>query len=650
MQSHLITCALVTSLIGSNSFAQDTSGDQGDHPKFAHAMAVNTRSIQNAPVVFQYGEVRPSFDALQGNSTRKRTSLDGEWQLRFEDNQKTHSITVPHCWGMMKGSSFWKKENSSSDNPARYTGAGWYRKAFEVNPASERRYRLEFRGVRERARILLNGKEIAMHEGLGAPFSLDVTASLRPGKNEIRLKVLRHTSYRKDAKGKWQEVESTHTPYPKAPDYWPYAGITGSVALWEEAQTTIRKIQTRTKDGHLQLNAIIANQSSDEFKGELVLSSEILPNGSHLTPVTIPAGEVIVIQEKFALQKGTKHWSPDSPVLHKLSAQLRREEQLIDSSELKVGLREFETRGKQLILNGEPIFLKGVAAYSDTPQGLAITEAEHRNILSFAKKSGANFVRLPVRQRDPIVYQLADEMGLMLSGEWGGFWYKEKSMDAQTKDKNSIFQSMGRVAVWDLMNHPSVVLWCTNNECHQFCPEYEPFIKMNRSLVREIDGGMLPITWAAWHPHSGQPCFQYADIVGFNEYRGAHDSFKKLLPDMKKTVAQNPNKPLIILENGAWAKLGHRGGITQRSTEDWQDDLLKRQFKVLKNFSPPLAGYTYWILQDYRSAKHYTAHKNSNGWSGMGIYAPSGEAKLVEKTFQEIEFPNPDIETQKTPR
>jgi len=637
MLSRLAILALTAPLLS----AQDLPEDQQDHPKFAHAMAVNTTMINGAPVVFQYGEVRPDFEALAGSPSRKRTSLDGEWELRFEDSQKTHSVTIPHCWSMIEGSSFWKKENSSSDNPARYIGAGWYHKVFEAVPDPQRRYRLEFRGVRERARILLNGKEIAMHEGIGAPFSLDVTQSLKPGKNELRLKVLRHAGYRRDDKGKWREINATHTPYPRTPDYWNYAGITGSVALWDEAQTTIRKIQTRTKDGQLHLNAIIANQSPLEFKGAFILSSPILPAGSYRQAITIPAGKVLVIQEKFPLSKDAPRWSPDSPALHQLKAQLKTDDQLIDSCELKIGLREFKTQGNQLTLNGKAIFLKGVAAYNETAKGLATTEAEHRAILALAKKTGANFVRLPVRQRDPIVYQLADEMGL--------FWYKQEAMGAQTQDKNSIFQSMGRVAVWDLMNRPSVVLWCTNNESHQFCPEYEPFVKMNRSLVREIDGGMLPVTWAAWHPHQGQPCFQYADIVGFNEYRGAHDPFKKLQPDMKKAADQNPNKPFIILENGAWARLGNRGGVHQRNTEDWQDNLLKRQFKVLKNFSPPLAGYTYWILKDYRSGKHYTSNKGSNGWSGMGIYTPNDEAKLVEKTFQEIVFPNPGLKTKVAP-
>ena len=75
----------------------------------------------------------------------------------------------------MKGSKFWDKDDISPANPARFDGAGWYRQNFEAEKKTGKRYRLEFRGVRERARVWLNGKQVAMHEGLGAPFSIDVT-------------------------------------------------------------------------------------------------------------------------------------------------------------------------------------------------------------------------------------------------------------------------------------------------------------------------------------------------------------------------------------------------------------------------------------------------------------------------------------------
>lgn len=600
-------------------------------------MEVETRKVDGVPVVFQYGEIRPDFESLEGNSWRKRISLDGVWELRFEGDE-SKEVKVPHSWEAMEGSKFWDKNDVSSANPARFDGAGWYRKGFAAEKEEGKRYRIEFRGVRERARVWLNGKQVAMHEGLGAPFSIDVTDALLAGENELKLKVLRLPAHRKREDGGWDEIEGVHTPYPKAPDYWPYAGITGSVVLWEEGETTLRKLQVRSMGDKLQVRACVTNTSEKKFSGEIRVKSLVLEGQVAGKGVSIPAGGSRVVGFELPLRKDAARWNPDEPALHEVSAELVEEEKTVDGCVVTVGLREFVVDGVQLLLNGEPIFLKGVAAYSETENGVAITREEHHRILSLAKEAGANFIRLPVRQRDSVVYQLADEMGLMVTGEWGGFWYKEKAMAAQTQDLRSVFQSMGRVAVWDLMNRPSVVLWCTNNECHQFCPEYEPFVKMNNTLVREIDEGQLPVTWAAWHPHFGEPHFEWADVVGFNEYRGAMDPFEKLDPDMKKVAKQNPGKPIIILENGAWSKLGKRGKANQRGTEDWQADLLHRQWEVLREHTPPLVGYTYWILKDYRSRKTYTGNRRANGWSGMGMYAEDYESKLAREVFRELDF------------
>lgn len=622
----------------SSSFGKGVDLDLGDHAQFSHAMEVETREVNGVATVFQYGEIRPDFESTVGNSWRHRFDLNGEWDFRFEGDEKSRSVVVPHNWEAMAGSKFWDQDDISHSNPARFDGAGWYSRKLSVEKKSKRRYRLEFGGVRERVRVWVNERLVAMHEGLGAPFSIDVTDALVAGENEVKLKVLRLANHRRGEDGKWEEIEGVHTPYPKAPDYWPYAGITGSVALWEEEEATIRKIQVRTRGDQLLVRAFIANAGSEPFVGELTLDSSVFEQSLVSQEVMLASGEVRVVEFERVLRPESIRWTPSTPQLYELEAQLITNEEASDGCSVTFGLREFGTSNTQLQLNGNAIFLKGMAAYSETEKGAAMSRLENEKILQRAKDAGANFVRLPVRQCDPMVYQLADEMGLMVTGEWGGFWYKEKSMKAQTEDQFSIYQSMGRVAVWDLMNRPSVILWCTSNECHQFGPEYALFTKMGRELVREIDEGLLPVTWAAWHPHEGQPHFEWADVVGFNEYRGAMDPFEDLEPDMEKVRQQNPGKPIVIMENGSWSRLGFRSSKKRRGSEDWQADLLRRQWDVLQNYRPQLCGYTFWILQDYRSRKTYTGNRRSNGWSKMGMYTSRGEAKLVRDLFRDMDF------------
>ncbi|MGJ8655681.1 MAG: glycoside hydrolase family 2 protein [Akkermansiaceae bacterium] len=670
MKIHIPFIAAITYLTAPLiTTAQTTDPDLGDHPEFAHAMKVETKKVDGVPVVFHYNQVRPDFDNLTTNHTRNITKLSGKnagtWKFRFDPNsvgttQKWHqptttkdwlNVTVPHCWDAMPGGKYWDWNDQTPDNPPHYNGASWYQKTFQYQPkqGNNSRQRIVFLGVQQRARVFLNGHEIAQHEGGGAPFSIDASEHIKTGTNTLALKVLRLPNYIKHPEGKgdkgWQELDYTHTLHPKAPDCWPYAGILRDVYLIEEAPVTIRKSLINPTTEGLNAVVIISNHGDTPLQLRSSMSSTIDPQTTTQTPYfTIAPHQTIA---KHMLIKGgtakAKPWSPTSPQLYTASFQLQdKTGKTIDNHATQFGVRTFVTDGPTFKLNNKSIFLKGASIYDEHPErGGAITPQDHRDHYKLLHDSNSNFARLHVTQRDPYSYKLANEQGILVCGEWGGFWYKEKSMLAQTQDPHSIYQTMARCAVWDMLNHPSVVLWGLNNECHQFCEEYDGFLKMTRELVREIDYQKRPITWSAWHPHKGQPHFEHADAVGFNEYRGAMDPFDLLDPDMKKVITANPNKPIIIMENGAWSKRGSRGPITKKSNENWQADLLKRQWEVLTKHTPHFSGYTYWLLKDYRSRKPYTGSKNKNGYSRMGIYDEHNlPKKLVRDAFQNLEIPS----------
>ena len=631
--------------------------DMGDHPGFAHAMDIRTKKIDGFPVVFHYGRVRPDFTQGVKSPTRERTPLATGWKFRFDPRDegdaagwaagplpdgKWTDVEVPHCWDMMPGGRFWDWTDRSPANPPHYNGAAWYRLEFDVRPQPGKRQRLEFLGVQQRARIHLNGREIALHEGGGQPFSIDVTDHLKPGKNLLALKVIRranHEPMKPGGKNEPPEIEQVHGPHPKAPDNWPYAGITREVSLVTENPATLSKTQFRTTRGSLEAAVIVSNHGSDDGTFEVSVTSPALAGEIAPKSVTVSAGGVRVLRFRGRLKPDAGTWTPEQPTLHPVVVSLHKDGGLVDQWSGTFGIRSFAVQKDRLLLNNRPVFLKGVAMYEETrTRGAALRPEDHERLFGLCREADANFIRLQVAERSPLVYQLADRLGFMLTGEWGGFWYKEASMAAQTEDERSIYQSHARCAVWDLMNHPSVVLWCSHNESHQFCPEYEPFVAKGTAIVRELDWHLRPVTWAAWHPHMGQPHFEHSDVVGFNEYRGAMDPFENLEPDMERVTRENPGKPLVILENGGWARPGTHGPADRKGTEEWQADLLRRQHEVLTRHIPPLAGYTYWLLTDYRSRKFYTQGKQADGYSSMGLYGPDGEPKLVRDVFRRLEW------------
>lgn len=630
------------------------ANDMADAPDFAHAMQIETAIIDDFPVVLQYGEIRPDFNDRANDNERMRTSLDGAWKFSFDPQalgmaeqwykesnlDDWTAITVPHCWDMMPGGRFWDWSDRTVTNPPHYDGAAWYRKDFLLRPEKGRQYRLEFLGVQQRARVFLNGELLAKHEGGGQPFSVNVTKAIRSGNNALAVQVIRLTNYteKEDGKG-FKELRPVHTQHPKAPDNWPYAGISRSVTLISENAVNIRKTQIRTVEGRLEAAVCIENYDTlprtvDVSIASSALSASPVPQTVHLEP-----NQKRVLRFAAPLIEGAKRWSPESPSVQQLSSTLIEDSRQIDSLQTRFGIRTFETKGTSFELNGKATFLKGVSFYEEHPErGHALTNEDHEDYFRLSEDAGANFIRLHVRQRAPYVYELADKLGFLICGEWGGFWYTEKSMRAQSQDDQSIYHSLERCAVWDLMNHPSVVLWGTHNESHQFCPEYEDFLKAGNAIIKQLDWQKRPITWAAWHPTKGQPKFEYADAVGFNEYRGAMDPFEDLDPDMRQATEENPNKPLIIMENGAWSYYGWRGPKDKKSTEDWHADLIRRQNEVLTQHMPPLSGYTIWLLLDYRSRKTYTGNKHSDGWSRMGLYSESGQPKLARDVFRDLKW------------
>lgn len=645
--------ALMASVLATAATAAPVIDDFGDHPGFAHAMDVRTRVIDDVPVVFHYGQVRPEFAQDGRSSMRVRRNLGTGWKFRFDPEDSVAGaaevlpqgtwteVAVPHCWDMMPGGRFHDWTDNSPANPPHYNGAAWYRLEIGHEAQSGKRQRLEFLGVQQRARIFLNGREVALHEGGGQPFSIDITDDLRAGKNLLALKVIRranHEAFKPGQNKEPSEIEQVHGPFPKAPDKWPYAGITREVSLITESPVTIRKTLMRTVGDVFEAAVVVSNAGAENGKFAIGLGSPALSGVPEPVGVEVAAGGVRVVKFQARLKDGMARWTPENPALHRVNVQLRDGNTVIDDWEGSFGIRTVEAKDGRIILNGAPVFLKGVAMYEETRErGAALLPDDHKRLFGYCRDVRANFIRLQVIQRSPLVHQAADRLGFMVTGEWGGFWYREKSMDAQTKDPQSIFQSHARCAIWDLINHPSVILWCTHNESHQFCPEYGRFVAKATEIVRELDWQHRPVTWAAWHPHKGQPEFKHSDVVGFNEYRGAMDPFDQLEPDMKRTALENPGKPLLILENGAWSKPGKRGASDERNTENWQADLLKRQHAVLTRHIPPLAGFTCWILVDYRSRKLYTV--GQDGYSHMGLYGPKGEVKLARDVFRDLKWP-----------
>jgi beta-glucuronidase len=237
--------------------------------------------------------------------------------------------------------------------------------------------------------------------------------------------------------------------------------------------------------------------------------------------------------------------------------------------------------------------------------------------------------------RHPIFYRAADERGMLVCDETDNFWVETRQQQIQRR--YGLSAALVATMVWNQINHPSVVLWSLHNESQTTGQAvYRGWISQLRATAASIDPQHRPITWAS--ATSWDPAFDLADIIGFNEYFGyfyGHDA------DLGRTLdavhRQHPAAPILITENGSYANPGLHGSPADTGTEEWQADKLRRHWQQAAARAPHVAGYTYWLLADYKQRMNYNHHLN--GISAMGLMTFDRHPRAAYTAFRDCRNP-----------
>jgi beta-glucuronidase len=303
-------------------------------------------------------------------------------------------------------------------------------------------------------------------------------------------------------------------------------------------------------------------------------------------------------------------------------------------------MRAVEVAGGRLCLNGEPVFLKGLNWHEETPgRGRTMRRRDYDQILDIAADLGANFLRSCGYTRHPDFYRAADERGMLVCDETDNFWVESRQQRIQ--DRYGLSAALVAAMVWNQVNHPCVVLWSLHNESETTDRAiYRKWISQLRAAAASIDPQRRPVTWAS--STSWDPAFDLADIIGFNEYFGyfyGHDA------DLGRTLdavhRQYPGSPILITENGSYADLGRHGSPAETGTEEWQAEKLRQHWQQVTARADRLAGYTYWLLKDYKQRMNY--NHNLNGISAMGLITFDGRRRTAYATFRDCRNPGEPV-------
>ena len=505
------------------------------------------------------------------------------------DFDKSPTMQIPGDW------------NTQDERLFFYEGTVWFKKSFQAVPMQDYRTLLYFGAVNYDCHVWVNGKKTGHHVGGFTPFNYDISDLLIEGENTIIVKV--------DNKRHAEDVPT------QIFDWWNYGGITRDVML-------VKVPPVYLEDYNLQLTSLEGRRLSFSVK---LNKSE----ADHTVTLNIPELKIKKTIKTAAdgtasvnMKAKPQLWSPENPKRYQVEITL-------DNSTIcdSIGFRMIETRGKQILLNGQPIFLKGISIHEEKPNGggRANSTADAHTLLSWAKELGCNFVRLAHYPHNEYMVREAERMGILVWSEipcyWTIAWKNPKTYENAC---NQLTDMISRDH-----NRANVIIWSIANETPHSA-ERDAFLSRLAKQARSLDSTRLismamEVTGASNYVNRlNDNMNEYVDVVSFNQYIGWYRDVN----DAPKMTWEIPyDKPVIISEFGGGAKFGYHGAKNQRWTEEFQENLYRENTAMLDKVDG-LAGTTPWILKDFRSPRRVLPGVQDY-YNRKGLFSDKGEKKLA---------------------
>ena len=564
---------------------------------------------------------------IQNVNAYESMSLNGEWNYIVDVQEEGYYDyrMNPTRWGFFQNAKPQKPEdlieydfdksptmkipgdwNTQDERLFFYEGTVWFKKSFQATPMKDIRTLLYFGAVNYDCHVYVNGKKAGHHIGGFTPFNFDVTALLKEGENVVIVKV--------DNKRHAEDVPT------QIFDWWNYGGITREVRLvkvnpiyLEDYNLQLTKADVKAKQREItfsaRLNKAEAGHKVVVFIPELKLQQQLSTDNEGKV-----SGILKVNAKKLAL------WSPASPKLYRVDISLNN-----STISDEIGFRTIETRDKQILLNGQPIFLKGISIHNEKPNGggRANSAEDAHTLLSWAKELGCNFVRLAHYPHHEEMVREAEKMGILVWSEipvyWTIAWKDPKTYEnAQNQLRDMIARDHNRA---------NIIIWSIANETPH-SPERDTFLGNLAQYARSLDNTRLismamEVTGASNYVNRlNDNMNQYVDVISFNQYIGWYRDVNDA-PKMRWEIPYN--KPVIVSEFGGGAKYGFHGEKNQRWTEEFQENLYIENCAMLDKIEG-LAGTTPWILKDFRSPRRLLTDVQDY-YNRKGLFSDKGEKK-----------------------
>jgi len=542
---------------------------------------------------------------------RKEDDAEAYWNTDVPKNlldRKEHgyiekyNLQVPGDW------------NSQEEKFLYYEGTVWYNCSFDYVKKPGTTVSLYFGAVNYKADVYLNGKKLGSHKGGFTPFNFTIPASILKEKNNFLVVKVDNKRYA-------DEVPTLNT------DWWNYGGITRNVELVElpaanAIQDYLIQLDPSTPfssqvNGWVKLNTSTTGEKINIAIAALQVNKTFTVTGN-ITPINF-------------LLPAFQRWSPNQPTCYNVIISTSS-----DKVEEKIGFRTITTNDKQILVNGKPVFLRGISLHEEIPQKgrRAYSKNDAVQLLGWAKELGCNMVRLAHYPHDETVTRLADSLGIMVWSEIPVYWTIDFTSPAVLAKAT---QQLTEMVTRD-HNRASVIIWSVGNET----PVSEARTHFMQTLIasaRKMDPTRLLSAALEVNYYSAEnlrtiddPLGQYVDVVAFNEYLGWYGGTPENCRTAKWTTKYN--KPLYISETGAEALGGYHADSATLWSEEFQEWYYKEQVAMLKRMPANYSGISPWILADFRSPRRNNP-VYQEGWNNKGLIDHKGNKKKAFYVLQQ---------------
>jgi beta-glucuronidase len=552
----------------------------------------------------------------QRNAFRDYIDLAGLWRIRFDPDDRGESegwfsglsestpIAVPGSWN----------EQLAESGAMNYLGAAWYQTdVFVPMLFAGRDVFLYFASADYAADVWVNGRHVGGATCKHLPFIVGNDA-FTPEQNA---RIVVRVDNRLPAQGPTQRVtlgdyiaegrsKDEYLPAVRF-DFFPYGGLNRPVYMVAAPISRIESVRvTPKRDG-----------ASGQFDVD-VKAHGLAKISAHIQGPGIEAREEIAVTSDRVVRLSLRVpncplWSPDSPILLTLTVTgLDADEREVDAVSVRTGLREVRVEGERLLLNGEPIILKGFGKHEDSPiRGRGLDLPQMVKDFQLLKWCGANSVRTSHYPYAEEFYDLADEMGILVIDEVFSI-----NLDFRRVTEEGLARHGADVEalIERDYNHPCVIAWSLANEPgylgeQEYAEKSRPYWNQLFAQARKHDQSR-PFTHAnVSYAGLNDPAFNESDFLMINRYYGWYQAPAQLdravvmLNRDFDALQKAHGKPIFVSEFGADALAGQHSTTPQLFTEEFQAEFIEAYWRAIEAHPAVIGGHV-WNFADFRTAQH----------------------------------------------